>query len=107
MSDLAGLSLQVKQYLDNLESGKALQEVVAQGVHTLPVVAEFLHEDMPIDRAERLEGLLKAILRAILAKPVSGCDARDIARFQQQLGFILKYKSYTVKASTPVGYSIF
>ena len=107
MNDLAGLSAQVKQYMDNPESSKSLQELVGQGVRALPVVAEFLHADLPIERAERLEGLLKAVLRAILAKPVSGRDARDIARFQQQLGFVLKYKSYTIKASTPVGYSIF
>ena len=107
MSDLAGLSVQVKQYLENPESSKSLQEVMAHGVRALPVIAEFLHADLPIERAERLEDLLKAVLRAILAKPVSGRDARDIARFQQQLGFVLKYKSYTIKASTPVGYSIF
>jgi hypothetical protein len=42
-----------------------------------------------------------------MANPVSGRDAREIAQFQKELGFILKYKSYTIKAATPVGYSIF
>lgn len=38
---------------------------------------------------------------------MSGPDARRLAQFQKELGFILKYKSYAIKAATPVGYSIF
>jgi mannose-6-phosphate isomerase-like protein (cupin superfamily) len=107
MSDLAALSNYLKEYLKNPEFGKSIQEVVGHGVRALPVLGEFLHRDLPIEHTERLEGLVKAVLRAILTSRVSGRDARDIARFQQQLGFVMKYKSYTIKASTPVGYSIF
>src|SRR5579872_191445 len=107
MSDLVVLSTHVKDSLEHPESRQLVQEVVGHGVRALPVLGELLHDDLPIARAERMEGLVKAVLRVMLARPVSGRDARDIAQFQQQLGFILKYKSYTIKASTPVGYSIF
>jgi mannose-6-phosphate isomerase-like protein (cupin superfamily) len=107
MSDLVELSKHVKECLERSESSKLVQEVVGYGVRALPVLGEFLHQDLPIEHAERLEGLLKEALRATLAGPISGPDARDIARFQQQVGFVMKYKSYTIKASTPVGYSIF
>lgn len=107
MSDLAALSNHLKEYLRNPEFNKSSQEVIRYGVRALPVLGEFLHQDLPIETTERLEDLVKAVLRAMLAKPISGRDARDIARFQQQLGFVMKYKSYTIKASTPVGYSIF
>ena len=107
MSDLVKLSNRLDEYLDNSPSSKLVQEVVGYGVRVLPVLADVLHKDLSIERTERLEDLVKAVLRAILASPISGSDARDIARFQQKLGFVMKYKSYTIKASTPVGYSIF
>ncbi len=50
---------------------------------------------------------MKAILRTAMSRAMSGADARQIALFQKELGFILKYKSYAIKAASPVGYSIF
>ena len=77
------------------------------GIRSLPVLVEFLHEDLPIERTERLEALVKLVLRETLNGPISGEEARSIARFQKELGFVLKYKSYAIKASAPLGYSIF
>ncbi|MGO9241505.1 MAG: cupin domain-containing protein [Bryobacteraceae bacterium] len=81
--------------------------VVAGGLGGLPILVELLREDAPIERTERLEALYKQVLRALLTRPISGPDARQVARYQRQLGFVLKYKSYAIKAATPLGYSIF
>ena len=81
--------------------------VAAHGMSALPPLARLLLEDRPIREAERCEALLKAVLGSLFSNGVSGAQARDIAAFQKQIGFILKYKSYTIKAATPLGYSIF
>jgi mannose-6-phosphate isomerase-like protein (cupin superfamily) len=39
--------------------------------------------------------------------PLDGPRIRALASFQQDLGFLLKYKSYAVKAASPLGYSVF
>jgi mannose-6-phosphate isomerase-like protein (cupin superfamily) len=77
------------------------------GIRSLPVLIEFLHQDLPIARTECLETLVKLVLRDALSGRISGEEARSIARFQKELGFVLKYKSYAIKASVPLGYSIF
>lgn len=86
---------------------RALEEIAARGLDILDPLRELLHDDLPIEQTERLEALLKAVLRHAFQKPVSGSDARRIAAFQKALGFILKYKSYAIKAASPLGYSIF
>jgi mannose-6-phosphate isomerase-like protein (cupin superfamily) len=42
-----------------------------------------------------------------LAAPLDGARIRALASFQRDLGFLLKYKSYAVKAASPLGYSVF
>ena len=101
------MSKHLEDYLKNPESGSCVQEIVGMGFRSLPVLVEFLHQELPIERTERLEVLVKAVLRTALTSPLSGHEARQVARFQKELGFVLKYKSYAVKASTPLGYSIF
>jgi hypothetical protein len=78
-----------------------------KGLDGLPRLVELLHQDLPIEQTERLERSLKAVLLQAFQEPVSGEDARRIAQFQKELGFILKYKSYAIKAASPLGYSIF
>jgi hypothetical protein len=107
MGTYTELSRHIQEHLENPKATKQAEEVVGRGLNSLAVLGEFLRQDLPIDRTERLEVLLKAILREAMSQPVSGPDARKIARFQKELGFLLKYKSYAIKAATPVGYSIF
>ncbi len=86
----------------------ALRErLAAHGLDLLPALEDYLARDLPIAVLEGYEEVLKAVLRPALAGEVSGGDARAIASFQQRVGPLLKYKSYAVKASSPLGYSIF
>ncbi len=85
----------------------AVERLVACGLDALPVFRDYLKRDTDIGAAEAVEALLKRVLKERLSLPVSGADARRIARFQQELGFIFKYKSYAIKAAVPLGYSIF
>lgn len=107
MATYTELSRSIEKHLKNPQSAGEAGEVVSRGLESLPALLEFLHQDLPIDQTERLEALLKTILRAAMSRPMSGFDARRIAQFQKDLGFVLKYKSYAIKAATPVGYSIF
>jgi hypothetical protein len=107
METYTELSQDIKTHLEDPHALKSGERVVERGLQSLPVLGEFLHRDLPIEQTERLEALLKAILRTAMSRPMSGRDARRIAQFQKELGFILKYKSYAIKAATPVGYSIF
>ena len=107
MGTYTELSHHLEEVLKNPESSKEAHQVIEGGLGSLSVLGEFLRRDLPIEQTERLEALLKAILRAAMSRPISGPDARRIAQFQKELGFLLKYKSYAIKAATPVGYSIF
>jgi hypothetical protein len=89
------------------DNSDARQSAVALGIAALPPLADFLVRDQPIAQAERCEALFKSILAALFDKGVTGPQARSIASFQQQIGLLLKYKSYSVKATSPLGYAIF
>jgi mannose-6-phosphate isomerase-like protein (cupin superfamily) len=107
MGTYAQLSTQIGEYLENPASNHCQQVIAGMGIRSLPVLIEFLHQDLPIARTECLETLVKLVLRDALSGRISGEEARSIARFQKELGFVLKYKSYAIKASVPLGYSIF
>jgi mannose-6-phosphate isomerase-like protein (cupin superfamily) len=77
------------------------------GLDALPVLAEHLSADAPIDVVERFEAILKSVLLEGLRGGVPGSTARRVARFQQRVGFLCKYKSYAIKCATPLGYSVF
>ena len=84
------------------------QDVIREaGLEALPVLARHFSSDAPIEVVERFESILKAVLLERLGSDISGKTARKVARFQQELGFMFKYKSYAVKCATPLGYSIF
>jgi mannose-6-phosphate isomerase-like protein (cupin superfamily) len=86
----------------------ALRTRIAEhGLEALPALETYLTSDLPIGALEGYEAILKAVLRREMAGPVSGAAARSIADFQRRVGLLLKYKSYAVKASSPLGYSIF
>jgi mannose-6-phosphate isomerase-like protein (cupin superfamily) len=107
MNLYAQLSTQIAEYLENPAANHCRQEIAGMGIGSLPALVEFLHLDLPIERTERLETLAKLVLRQALNGHNSGEEARSIARFQKELGFVLKYKSYAIKASVPLGCSIF
>lgn len=86
----------------------ARRRLAEHGMDLLPALSGYLASDLPIAVLERYEALLKEVLRRELAAAqVSGETARAIAAFQLEVGLLLKYKSYAVKASSPLGYSIF
>jgi len=70
-------------------------------------LSDNLRADLPIARLEQYERVLKDLLAARMTSGLSGEEMRQVARFQQSVGFLLKYKSYAIKASSPLGYSVF
>jgi mannose-6-phosphate isomerase-like protein (cupin superfamily) len=66
-----------------------------------------LRADSSIDVLEQAERELKQHLQATLAGPLDGARFRELASLQQRIGFLPKYKSYAVKAASPLGYSVF
>jgi mannose-6-phosphate isomerase-like protein (cupin superfamily) len=70
-------------------------------------LVDALRADSPIAVLEQSERQLKEILSRELAGPLDGPRIRALASFQRDLGFLLKYKSYAVKAASPLGYSVF
>jgi mannose-6-phosphate isomerase-like protein (cupin superfamily) len=83
------------------------QRLAGYGMELLPALEAYLASDLPIAVLEGYESVWKAVLRRELAAEVSGATARAIAAFQMRVGPLLKYKSYAIKASSPLGYSIF
>src|SRR5579864_3135358 len=81
--------------------------LAGRGLEVLPALAEFLASALPSAVLEGYEAVLKAVLRRELAGEVTGATARILAGAQQRVGLLYKYKSYAVKASSPLGYSIF
>jgi mannose-6-phosphate isomerase-like protein (cupin superfamily) len=94
---------------DYLQGGDkaALRATSDAGLDALPVLLPRLLRDQTIVELERVEDVLKVILSTLFRGRVDSAVARDVALFQKSLGFLLKYKSYAVKATTPLGYSIF
>jgi hypothetical protein len=70
-------------------------------------LAEQLRADSPIAILEQFERQLKEMLTRELKASSDGDRIRALASFQRDLGFLLKYKSYAVKAASPLGYSVF
>jgi mannose-6-phosphate isomerase-like protein (cupin superfamily) len=78
-----------------------------QDAAALAALVEQLRTDSPIAALEEAERKLKSALARELAAPLDGSAMRELATLQQRLGFLLKYKSYAVKAASPLGYSVF
>jgi mannose-6-phosphate isomerase-like protein (cupin superfamily) len=73
----------------------------------LDLAASMTTADQNMSKLERIESTIKVVLADVLSKPVTGAVGRRLAAFQKQLGFLFKYKSYTMKCATPFGYSVF
>ena len=78
-----------------------------KGLEIVTELQEQLTKDLPIDKLEKYEKKYKDTLKNIFSQYVSGETARKLAEIQKNIGLIFKYKSYTIKASNPLGYSIF
>jgi hypothetical protein len=85
----------------------ALESETSETPGALNALVEQLRAESPIDVLESFERQLKERLRVELAAPLTGRRMRELASIQQTLGFLLKYKSYAVKAASPLGYSVF
>jgi len=83
------------------------QREVASALEQLESLREPLTSDMPIDDLERFEASWKHALGRALLGPLTGADARRLAAFHRDINLLPKYKSYAIKASSPLGYSIF
>jgi hypothetical protein len=84
-----------------------LDRAAGHGLAVLPALGDYLASDLPIAVLEAYESVLKAVLRRAMCGEVPPEAARAIAALQQRVGLLRKYKSYAVKASSPLGYSIF
>ena len=74
---------------------------------SLDILAGYMSQDLAIRTIERFEKLFKKVLKKIFSTTYSSDTAREVILIQKRLGFILKYKSYAIKASSPLGYSVF
>ena len=83
------------------------EEIIRAGFDFLPKLEECFKKPNDIATLERYENVLKAFLLANCTLDLSGENARKIAQFQKNIGFLIKFKSYTVKATIPLGYTIF
>lgn len=81
--------------------------LIDHGIDSLNILTDYLLQDLPIETVEGFERLFKDILKGIFSRRVPGADIREVIAIQQRLGFLFKYKSYAIKASNPLGYSIF
>ncbi len=68
--------------------------------------APALKMDASIEETERTEQHYKELLRKC-AESDDPAVALLVAKTQKEIGFILKYKSYGIKATTPLGFSLF
>src|ERR1700722_12717805 len=83
------------------------QRIISSGLTILPALEKCFKKPNKISTLERYENVLKEILLVHCTPDLSGEDARKIAEFQKEVGFLYKFKSYTIKATIPLGYSIF
>ena len=70
-------------------------------------LVDALRTDSPIAVLERQNGSSSRFSSESWLSRWTALRIRSLASFQQDLGFLLKYKSYAVKAASPLGYSVF
>jgi mannose-6-phosphate isomerase-like protein (cupin superfamily) len=95
------------EYAEKKDDTPVPPELTSEGIELFPAISEYFRADVNIDKTEAVERVLKSILRDLFQKPQPGFISREIALFQNSYRFEYKYKSYAVKAATPLGYSIF
>jgi mannose-6-phosphate isomerase-like protein (cupin superfamily) len=98
-------NIELEEWLREAEHGARTAD--SDWRQELLAMKRFLRMVMPIEQIERVERQLKRVLRRILAQKLDGASARFIAGYQRDVGFVLKCKSYALKCTSPLGYSIF
>jgi hypothetical protein len=93
--------------MQSFGSGSGDSSDMAGALERLEALREPLTSDMSIESLEQFEASWKHILDEMMTAPLTGSDARRIAAFQRDIGLLPKYKSYAIKASSPLGYSVF
>lgn len=74
----------------------------------LHALVSVLRQDLPIVELEKQESVFKQVVRGLVETYPNDVDVwMAIAKTQQEIGLLCKYKSYGVKACTPLGYAIF
>jgi mannose-6-phosphate isomerase-like protein (cupin superfamily) len=94
-------------HLKYVRQSRTIAPVTAEAPAPWASLAKLLRADSPIAVLEQFERQLKEVLARELTAPPDGARIRALASFQKDLGFLLKYKSYAVKAASPLGYSVF
>jgi len=81
---------------------------VKKKLNQLQKLAKTMRVDLSILKLEKLETKFKSIIKVLINYDIGNVEiALSIAKIQKDLGLLFKYKSYGVKACTPLGYSIF
>ena len=101
------INMLLEDYLDKPTGTPVPPELTSRGIDLLPAISDYFRADANIDKTEAIERVLKSILKILFQGPLPGPICRQIALFQNSYRFAYKYKSYAVKAATPLGYSIF
>ncbi len=99
------LTKELENYIANPAENK-IPDMFDDPASFLEAFAHVLPVDRPIAELEHLESLYKKLLKHI-AQLNNPELVYLVAKTQKEIGFILKYKSYGIKASTPLGFSIF
>lgn len=67
-----------------------------------------MRADLSISDLEKLEAKFKSKIKLLVNQYTGSPEvALSVAKIQKNLGLLFKYKSYGIKACTPLGYSIF
>lgn len=103
MSDLSRLLEAIFRGAD----GDYIKVEMSEWREALAIVAQYLERPMPLPQVEHVEVVLKRYLSDLMRSPIAGTDARFLAEWSRDVGFILKYKPYGIKCTTPFGYSVF
>src|SRR5260221_5381602 len=98
---------ELEKYVNDTTIDKVPESLSTVGLAILEPLKKYLKDTFDKSKLERFENVLKAVLLVNCTPDLSGEDARKIAKFQQEVGFLYKFKSYTIKATTPLGYTIF
>ncbi len=79
----------------------------SESLAALAPLGNLLHQDLPIEDLERLESDFKALLASTIESLSTAEEAMQLAELITDVGLLFKYKSYAIKASSPLGYSVF